>query len=446
MRIAVIGAGVAGLTAARVLGARHDVTVLEAGHYPGGHTNTIDVRDARAAGGARTLAVDTGFIVFNEPNYPNLCRLFDALGVASRDSDMSFSVHCEKSGIEWNGSSLSQVFAQRSNLLRPSHWRMLADIVRFHREAPAALAGLADTVTVDAWLAREGYGRGFGERYLLPLGASLWSCSAERFGTFPMRFVIEFLHNHRMLQVEGRPVWKTVAGGSREYVKRLIAPFADRIRLNTPVAAVRRGAGGVTVRIADGSEERFDEVVMACHADQALRLLIDADDTERELLAAFPYQPNEAVLHTDTRLLPERRSAWASWNYRIPAHAQADVSVTYDMNMLQGLESDTTWCVSLNPGHAVDPAKVVRRIRYEHPLFTTGRAAAQARHAELIRRRGVSLCGAYWGFGFHEDGVRSALAVCAAFGRGLDDVDAPHGRTVAADPGAAAAKPPRAAA
>jgi predicted NAD/FAD-binding protein len=397
-----------------VLSRRHQVTVLEANGYAGGHTNTVDVDD-----GSRTLAVDTGFIVFNEPNYPNLCRLFDALGVASRDSDMSFSVRCERSGIEWNGSSLTQVFSQRSNLLRPSHWRMLTDILRFHRQAPAALAGLDDSVTVEAWLAREGYGRGFGERYLLPLGASLWSCSAERFGTFPMRFVVEFLHNHRMLQVEGRPMWKTVVGGSREYVKRLTAPFAERIHLNTPVAAVRRDATGVTVRTANGREACFDEVVMACHADQTLRLLRDADAAEREVLSAFPYQANEAVLHTDARLLPERRAAWASWNYRIPAESRAEVNVTYNMNMLQGLQSDTTWCVSLNPGDAVDPAKVLRRIRYDHPLFTTGRAAAQARHAEIDGAGGVHYCGAYWGYGFHEDGVRSALAVCDAFEQGL---------------------------
>ncbi len=415
MQICVVGAGIAGLTTASILSRRHHVTVLEANDYAGGHTHTVDVND-----GKRRLAVDTGFIVFNEPNYPRLCRLFDALGVQSRESDMSFSVHCERSGIEWNGSSLSQVFAQRSNLLRISHWQMLADIARFHREAPRALDTLDDNVSVSDWLDRNRFGRGFAERYLLPLGGSLWSCSAERFSSFPVRFVLEFLHNHRMLQVSGRPTWKTVVGGSREYVKRLVAPFAERVYLSTPVAAVRRLARGVEVRTADGRTQRFDEVVLACHADQSLALLADADAVERDLLAAFPYQANDAVLHLDTRMLPDRREAWASWNYRIPCEPRSDVSVTYNMNMLQGLDSHLTWCVSLNPGNAVDPSKVARRFRYHHPLFTAGRCEAQSRHVELIRRRGVSYCGAYWGYGFHEDGVRSALAVCEGFERDLE--------------------------
>jgi predicted NAD/FAD-binding protein len=410
MHIGVIGSGIAGLTAAKVLSEQHQVTVFEANDYVGGHTHTVDVDD-----GVQTLAVDTGFIVFNEPNYPHLCRLFSELGVESRDSAMSFSVHCERSGLEWNGSSLNQVFAQRRNVLRPSHWRMLADIQRFHREAPQALASLYDDVSVCEWTRERRYGRGFIERYLLPLGASLWSCSALHFGSFPMRFVIEFLHNHQMLQVAARPVWKTVVGGSGEYVRRLIKPFAHNIRLSTPVTSLRRVQSGVEVRPADGQPILFDEVVLACHADQSLRLLADADDVEREVLGAFPYQANEAVLHNDTRLLPDRRSAWASWNYRIPREQGAEVCVSYNMNLLQGLASDKVWCLSLNPGDAVDPEKVVQRLHYDHPLFTAGRATAQARHDELIRRRGLSFCGAYWGYGFHEDGIRSALEVCKDF-------------------------------
>ena len=416
MRIAIIGSGVAGLTSAHTLSPAHRVTVFEASGYLGGHTNTVDVRE-----GDRTIPVDTGFIVFNQPNYPNLCRLFAQLGVEARDSDMSFSVRCERSGIEYNGSDLDSLFVQRRNLARPSHWRMLADILRFHREAPAELQGaLSDSVTVKGYLSTRRYSDAFRQRYLLPLGASLWSCSAARFSNFPMRFVIEFLHNHRMLQVDGRPVWKTVVGGSREYVRKLVSSLNADIRLNTAVKAVRRRGGGVDVQSASGDVERFDEAILACHADQSLSLLQDADGLEHDVLVRFPYQPNEVVLHTDTRLLPSRKKAWASWNYRIPAHVRSNVSVTYNMNMLQGIESERTYCVSLNSSSQIERSKIVRRLRYDHPLFVPGRSEAQRHHGELIRRRGISYCGAYWGYGFHEDGVRSALNVCAAFDRGLE--------------------------
>lgn len=409
MKVAVIGSGIAGLGAAWTLTNRHDVTVYEADQRAGGHANTVDVPS-----GDSTVPVDTGFIVFNEHNYPNLCRLFDALGVASHDSEMSFSVSCQRTGREWNGTSLNQVFAQRSNLLRPSHWAMLRDILRFNRKAPDELATLSDTVTVTRWLERNRYSAAFRDYYLLPLGASLWSCSASHFAQFPMRFVIEFLHHHRMLQVDNRPVWRTVTGGSREYVRRIADTLGDRLRLATPVVRVRRVGGRVDVHTADGAVERHDEVVMACHADQAMRLVDRPDDTERQLLACFPYQKNIAVLHSDTRALPRRERAWASWNFSIPADPVDEVHVTYNMNLLQKLDTDTTWCVSLNPGERLDPARIHARIEYDHPMFTPGRSAAQARHAEVVRRRGISYCGAYWGFGFHEDGLRSALAVCEA--------------------------------
>ncbi len=416
MNVAIVGSGISGLSCAHVLSQKHKVTLFESGDYLGGHTNTVDVRE-----GQRTIPVDTGFIVFNQPNYPNLCRLFGHLGVESRDSDMSFSVRCEQSGIEYNGGSLDSLFIQRANLLRPSHWRMIAEILRFHREAPAHLrAGLDDSISVSGYLARYRFSSAFERRYLLPLGASLWSCSAAQFGNFPMRFVIEFLLNHRMLQVEGRPVWKTVRGGSREYVRQLVSQMNADVRLNTSVAGVRRKGNGVELRHADGRLEHFDEVVMACHADQSLRLVQDADELEHDVLARFPYQPNEVVLHTDTRVLPARRKAWASWNYRVPARSRSNVTVSYNMNMLQGIESERTYCVSLNLSSEIDPSKVIRRIRYEHPLFTPGRSVAQSHHGELIRRRGISYCGAYWGYGFHEDGVRSALNVCAAFDQSLE--------------------------
>lgn len=415
MKIAVVGSGISGMTAARVLARRNDVTLFEAANHVGGHTNTI-----RVAEGSRTLAVDTGFIVFNEANYPNLCALFREIGVESRDSDMSFSVHCEKSGFEYNGSSLATLFVQRRNLLRPRFWRMLAEILRFNGDAPRALAdGIDDTITVAEYVENHRHSEAFVEHYLVPLGASLWSCDANGFLRFPMRFVIEFLMNHAMLQVDGRPTWKTVVGGSDAYIGPLTEPFRDRIRLATPVRAVIRVGGGVELVFDGGRRQRFDEVILACHADQSLRLVANPEPEEREILAHFPYQANDAVLHTDTALLPDRPKAWASWNYRIPADECDNVTVTYNMNMLQGLECNETYCVSLNQTARIEPRKVIRRIRYQHPLFTPGRDQAQASHAAMIRRRGISYCGAYWGFGFHEDGVRSALCVSDAFDMSL---------------------------
>ncbi|MGB0712813.1 MAG: NAD(P)/FAD-dependent oxidoreductase [Gammaproteobacteria bacterium] len=421
LNVAVVGTGISGLGAARMLSERHRVTVFEANRYVGGHTNTIEVVE-RSPGGRRVLPVDTGFIVFNERNYPLLTELFQRLGVEARDSDMSFSVHDEASGLEYNGTSLNALFAQRRNLVRPSFWGMVRDILRFNRHAPRALESLGDNVPVETWVRYHGYGDAFLNHYLLPLGGSLWSCDGATFARFPMRFVIEFLHNHAMLQVEGRPRWRTVVGGSRSYVAPLIRPFMNAIQLETPVTRVCRTARGVDVYTAQGVE-RFDEVVMACHADQALALLEDPDADEREVLEHFPYQVNEAVLHTDTSRLPDRPLAWASWNYRIPSSPRETVSVTYNMNKLQGLVSDRTYLVSLNQGDVVAPERIIRRINYEHPLFTPGRLRAQARHAEFIRRNRVSYCGAYWGYGFHEDGLRSGLAVAEAFDMGLGNLE-----------------------
>ena len=428
MRIAVAGAGISGLAAAYLLSRRHEVRLFEADRRLGGHAHTVDVEED-----GRRLAVDTGFIVFNKPNYPNLCRLFDELGVESRATDMSFSVHCERTGLEYNGRDLGRIFVQRRNLLRLGHWRMLAGVLRFHRLAPAHLrAGLPDTVTVREYVAAHRFAREFVDRYLVPLGASLWSCDARRFLDFPMRFVIEFLLNHSMMKLKGRPVWRTLHGGSRQYVTQL----ADRLRgcfaLHRPVvrverlacAAPRRGASvrnraGVRVWLADGEHCDFDELVLACHADESLRLLADPDSFEREVLACFPYQRNHAVLHTDERLLPDRRAARASWNYRIPHAPTEQVTVTYDLSRLQGLGAKRIYCLTLNPTAAIDEQRIIRRLDYRHPRFTPGREAAQAQHVAMTRRRGISYCGAYWGYGFHEDGVRSALAVCNAFGAAM---------------------------
>jgi len=415
MRVAVVGSGIAGLTAACLLAPRHRVTLYEASARAGGHTNTVAVREQ-----GRSVGVDTGFIVFNEPNYPRLCRLLERYRVAARDSDMSFSVHSEDGRFAWNG-SFEALLGRPRNLASPRFLRMLADILRFHREAPRALAnGLDDRLTVAAFAARGGYGEPFMERYLVPLGASLWSADARRFRDFPVRFVIEFLRNHGMLQVRGRPRWKTVAGGSSQYVRRMTAELGERLRLACPVRSVRRVPRGVELELAGGARERFDEAILACHADQSLALLRDPEDEEREVLACFPYRTNEVVLHCDRSLLPAEARVRASWNYRVPVRERDRVTVTYDMNRLQGLDSARRYLVSLNQSGAIAPERVLRRIHYRHPLFTPGRAAAQGAHGALIRRRGVSLCGAYWGYGFHEDGVASALAVTEAFGVGLD--------------------------
>ena len=416
MRIAVVGAGIAGMTAAYVLSRRYEVTVFEAASRPGGHTRTVRVdEDGRGVG------VDTGFIVFNERNYPNLCRLFDALGVASHASDMSFSVHCEATRFEYNPSSIGRLLACGRNLLDPGHWRMLLDIMRFHRDAPRLLdAGMDDRITVERYLAGAGYGEAFARHYFLPLGASLWSCPAERFARFPARFVLEFLRNHTMLQVRGRPTWRTVTGGAARYIPKLVGPYRERLRLGASVLQVRRVRGAVRVRLADGRAGEFDEAVIAAHADQALAMVHAPDDDEVDVLRCFPYQENEVALHTDTAMLPERTGLWASWNYRIPARRRDAVMVTYHMNRLQRLEAYRDYCVTLNPNGALRREHVIVRMRYSHPMFMPGRADAQRAHPQLVRRSRISYCGAYWGFGFHEDGVNSALAVTDGFGMGLD--------------------------
>lgn len=410
MNIAVIGAGISGLVAAYRLHPGHDVTVFEANDYPGGHTNTVEVD----FDGERH-AIDTGFIVFNDWTYPNFVGLLDELGVVSRPTTMSFSVHDDRTGLEYNGHSLSTLFAQRRNLLRPSFYRMLADIARFNREARRLVAERDDETTVEQFLSRHGYSQAFAEQYLFPMGAAIWSCPTGTFAQFPIRFIVDFYHSHGLLNVRRRPTWRTVEGGSRTYVQAMTRGFRDRIRLQTPVQSVRRVANQVEVQPRGGEVESFDHVIFACHSDQALRILDkDATDNEREILAAFPYERNMAILHTDISVLPRTRRAWASWNYRSSGNDSALANVTYNMNILQGIRSRHTFCVTLNDDSRIAPDRVLGRFEYHHPIFTTRRAAAQARHAELLGANRTSYCGAYWGNGFHEDGVVSALAVVDA--------------------------------
>lgn len=409
MKLAIVGSGISGLVAAYRLHADHEITLFEANDYLGGHTNTVDVE----LDGERH-AIDTGFIVFNDWTYPNFIALLDELGVASKPTTMGFSVCNEQTGLEYNGETLNSLFAQRRNLLSPRFYRMLADIMRFNRQARRMVAQSSDETTVGEFLAQHQYSRAFIDQYLLPMGAAIWSCPTGTFSEFPIRFIVEFYQNHGLLSVVHRPTWRVVQGGSRTYVQAMTRTFRDRIRLQSPVQSIRRFASCVEVKLQGGQTERFDHVILACHSDQALQILGEhATPTEREVLGSFPYSHNVAVLHTDSAVLPQARRAWASWNYRLTksAGSTSAATVTYNMNILQGLKSRQTFCVTLNDESRIAPERVLRRFHYQHPIFTTRRAAAQARHKELLTANRTSFCGAYWGNGFHEDGVKSALAV-----------------------------------
>ena len=403
MKIAIIGSGIAGNVIARGLYREHDITVFEAASHIGGHTHTHDVE----LDGERHR-VDTGFIVFNDWTYPNFIRLLEEIGVASQPSAMSFSVRNEASGLEYNGTTLDTLFAQRRNLLNPAFYRLIAAILRFNREAPRLLEK-GDEITLGDYLAQQRYPRMFIDNYLVPMGAAIWSTDPARMLGFPARFFVRFFHNHGMLSVDARPQWRAIRGGSASYVEKLVAPFREQIRLDAPVETVLRARGRVLVKVRDAAPETFDRVFFACHSDQALGLLGDATPLEREVLGAIAYQRNEVVLHTDSSILPRARRAWAAWNYHVQSQTGTRVALTYNMNILQSLTSRHTFCVTLNRSEAIAPDRVIKRLSYDHPLFTPAAVAAQQRQHEI---NGVNLsyfCGAYWRFGFHEDGVVSAL-------------------------------------
>jgi uncharacterized protein len=412
MKIAIVGSGIAGLTCAYLLNRHHDIQVFEASDWIGGHTHTVDVEV-----NGRPYAIDTGFIVFNDWTYPNFIRLLNELGVAFKPTEMSFSVSDPVTGTEYNGHDLNTLFAQRSNLVSPAFWGMVRDILRFNRRAMDDLdqGRIAADMTLGDYLTQNGYGRRFIEHYIVPMGAAIWSMSLVDMLAFPLQFFVRFFKNHGLLSVSERPQWHVVEGGSRSYVAPLTASFAERIRLNCPVLRVERDAEGVTLHSAAGSE-RFDKVVFACHSDQALALLAQPSQIERDILGALPYANNDVVLHTDTRLLPKRPLAWASWNYRLGGPSEHPAAVTYDMNILQGIDSDTTFCVSLNQTAAIDPSKILGRFQYAHPQYSLAGIAAQARWQELLGEQHSYFCGAYWANGFHEDGVVSALRVARELG------------------------------
>ena len=415
MKIAIIGSGISGLTAAYLLNRQHDISVFEASDWVGGHTHTVDVQVD-----GRHYAIDTGFIVFNDWTYPNFIELLNQLGVTYQPTEMSFSVGDPVSGVEYNGNTLNSLFAQRRNLLSPPFWGMLRDILRFNREAVADLQQqrIASDLSLGSYLQQRGYGERFIQHYIVPMGAAIWSMSLADMLNFPLQFFLRFFKNHGLLSVTDRPQWQVIKGGSSSYVAPLSASFAERIRLQCAVQRVERDATGVTLHSSAGSE-RFDKVVFACHSDQALHLLAAPSAAEQEILGALPYADNDVVLHTDTRLLPKRPLAWASWNYRLGGPTSQPAALTYNMNILQGLKSDTTFCVSLNQTDAIEPSKILARYTYAHPQYSLAGVAAQARWEELLGANHSYFCGAYWANGFHEDGVVSALRVARAFGEAL---------------------------
>jgi predicted NAD/FAD-binding protein len=413
MTVAVVGSGISGLAAAYFLSRRHTVSLYEKNQRLGGHTNTVVVDDP-----AGRLPLDTGFLVHNDRTYPNLVRLFREIGVRTRDSDMSFSVSCRRTGLEYSSRGASGFFAQRQNLFRGSHLRLLRDIVRFNREAPTILAATdAAAQTLGDFLDARGFGDDFAGAYLFPMASAIWSASLDAIRAFPALTLIRFFENHGLLSVNGHPAWKVVDGGSHSYIPRLTAPVSGGIHCGANIQAIRRRGDGVAVTFTDNRPaQTYDAVVMACHGDEVLPLLADASDRERDVFSSFETTANEAWLHTDPSMLPIEPRARASWNYRLSADPAAPPTVTYDLNRLQGLTTSTQYAVTLNPGDSIRDRRVLRRLSYTHPLYTRAAIRAQARWAEVNGAGGIHYCGAYWSYGFHEDGLTSAIRVARALG------------------------------
>jgi|TARA_B110000116_G_scaffold272075_1_gene295085 predicted NAD/FAD-binding protein len=418
MKIAVIGAGISGLTAAYYLKDKHQVTVLESEGRIGGHTATVDVTHE-----GRDYAIDTGFIVYNDWTYPKFIELLNELGVATDATEMSFSVSCDSSGVEYGGNNLNTMFAQRLNLFKPSFIGMVKDILRFNKAAIEDLDSgrLEETATLGQYLQDNKYGRAFIEHYLVPMGCAIWSASTKTMIDFPLLFFVRFFKNHGLLSVNNRPQWRVVRGGSRSYLKPLIEQLKDSIHVSVDIYRVQRHSGGVKIELKSGEVQEYDHVVFACHSDQAKALLGDISDTEDSVLSAIPYQSNEVVLHTDDTILPRKKLAWSSWNYRLRSGDQSRAVLTYDMNILQGIDSDTTFCVTLNDRVSIDASKILGVYNYSHPVFSLESVAAQSRWGDINGVKRTWFCGAYWGNGFHEDGVASGRRVAQALNYLGDD-------------------------
>jgi len=407
MRIAIIGSGISGLTAAYLLNHDHEITLYEANDHIGGHTHTHDIEIE-----GKIWAVDSGFIVYNERTYPNFIRILDELGVERKPTRMGFSVKSVSNNLEYAGHSLDGLFSQRRNLIRPSFWRMIKSILRFKKESEEQLNELPLDMTIGSFLEKNHYPSEFIEHFIIPMGAAIWSTMPNMMTEIPAVFFIRFFQNHGILAIKDKPTWWVINGGSKNYVKKMTAGFTDRIMVSTPVKRVKRND---SIEIIAGSPQhmtRFDAVVFACHSDQALALLADPSYAENEILRAITYQKNDVLLHTDHSVLPTRRKAWSSWNYQLDSDPERPVALTYNMNILQGLESSVTFCVTLNDPEAVSPDRIIKEITYHHPLITVESISAQKRKNEISGVNNTYYCGAYWHNGFHEDGVVSAMDAC----------------------------------
>jgi uncharacterized protein len=409
LKVAIIGSGIAGNTIAYRLHKKHDITLFESQGHIGGHSHTHHIQHE-----GQDINVDTGFIVFNDRTYPNFMALLKELNVAWQPSSMSFSVRCEETGLEYNGTTLNSLFAQRLNLLRPSFHKMILDILRFNKTSLELLENQSE-IKLGEYLKLGGYSKQFIDYYIIPMGSAIWSTDTKQTLDFPARFLVRFFHNHGMLSIDDRPNWMTIAGGSANYVTELTRPFSKSICLNSPVESVRRLKSSVRITPKNGTEEVFDYVFFACHSDQALQILTDSTLPEREVLGKINYQANTILLHYDQRLMPKKKLAWAAWNYHVTNPPPERVAVTYDMNILQGIRSEEHLLVTLNHIHDIDPKKIIKRIEYMHPVYTSESVSAQSRHAEISGVNRTGFAGAYWGNGFHEDGVVSALEAIKHF-------------------------------
>ncbi|TEW55257.1 FAD-dependent oxidoreductase [Psychromonas sp. RZ22] len=415
--IAIIGSGVSGLTAAYLLSKKHKVTVFEKNDYIGGHTATVDIEKA-----GESFAIDTGFIVFNDKTYPNYLALLNEIGIGKQATEMSFAVHNCQTGLEYNGHNLNTLFAQRSNLFKPRFWMLVKEILRFNKLCKSIFeqGNYKDSLTLGDFLSENNFNAFFAEHYILPMGAAIWSSSLTQMEGFEFRFFVQFFHNHGLLNIADRPQWYVIPKGSRSYLTPLCGPFKERIHLNTKLKSIARAHGKVTLSFEDKDDQIFDEVVIASHSDQALSLLSDATQDERAVLSAMPYSENSVVLHTDTSLLPDRKSAWASWNYQLSSDRSKAASVTYNMNILQGLTTEHTFCVTLNQKEAIAAEKILREFTYHHPIFSSDSIKAQKKRHLICGLNHTHFAGAYWHNGFHEDGVRSAVEVAERFDCYLD--------------------------